>query len=535
MRGTASLLVLAAVGCLREEAAPPGGEITDETDDSAASDTAGDGDTGDTNPDDTGTSCDVPCDTPSNASAAQVHSKLRYDRERTADNALKGFLTSYTWGEPVSDLPDQLEFLYLPMKDLWDEGGATLETGLEPHLQAAADRGHHVIFRVYIDYPTLESGLPDYLADTVPCAVYEDHGGGCSPDYADEALLEAMTGLIEAMGATYDGDPRLGFVQVGLLGFWGEWHTYPHTDWFPDEAVQDAVLETFETAFVTTQLQVRRPAASSVARRIGFHDDSFAYSTLGDISWFFWPEIEAAGAGERWREVPIGGELRPELQTEVFSDDYETGTYAQDMDECIDQTHATYLLNYVGYSGDGTGYEGVELERAQQAALRMGYEFHLESATLAVGGLLDDEVDAVASFDIAQTGVAPFYYPLHLVLSSDYLGEPITSGDDLSTLVPGETRTITVDLGRVPVSLLTSEVGVRLASSMLGEGQEVRFATESPWPTDVGDLALAWAFSCVVGGVSYEPGVVVGTHTDGCDCICDVDGQIRTCDGRACE
>ncbi len=39
--------------------------------------------------------------------------------------------------------------------------------------------------------------------------------------------------------------------------------------------------------------------------------------------------------------VPIGGELRPELQTEVFSGDYETGTYAQDMDECIDQTSAT--------------------------------------------------------------------------------------------------------------------------------------------------------------------------------------------------
>jgi len=36
----------------------------------------------------------------------------------------------------------------------------------------------------------------------------------------------------------YDGDTRIGYIQLGLLGFWGEWHTWtgdPSTDtWIPD-------------------------------------------------------------------------------------------------------------------------------------------------------------------------------------------------------------------------------------------------------------------------------------------------------------
>ncbi|MDP6934129.1 MAG: hypothetical protein QGG40_14485, partial [Myxococcota bacterium] len=361
---------------------------------SASDDTATGSDTGSSTDSggDTGESCSDACDTPSSASAEQTLSELTWDRSRTADNALKGFLTSYLWAEPSSDLPDQLEFLYLPMKDLWDETGATLETGLEPYLEAAAGRDHHTVIRVYIDYPAKESGLPDYLAETVSCQTYDDYGGGCSPDYEDEDLLAAMTGLIEAMGAAYDGDTRVGFVQVGLLGFWGEWHTYPNTDWFPGEELQDTILAAFETAFPTTHTQVRRPAASSLERRIGFHDDSFAYSTIGETSWFFWTEIEAEGGADRWQEVPIGGELRPELQSGIFGDDYTTGEYAQDLDECIDQTHASYLLNYTGFSGDGKATAGWDEDDRAHAIAITG------TGSVLLGGASDAGTDSDWAF-----------------------------------------------------------------------------------------------------------------------------------------
>lgn len=45
-------------------------------------------------------------------------------------------------------------------------------------------------------------------------------GGGFTPDYGNEALLESLTEFVIALGKKYDGDPRIAFIHLGLLGFW---------------------------------------------------------------------------------------------------------------------------------------------------------------------------------------------------------------------------------------------------------------------------------------------------------------------------
>ncbi|MEC8425773.1 MAG: DUF4832 domain-containing protein, partial [Myxococcota bacterium] len=245
---------------------------------------------------------------------------------------------------------------------------------------------------------------PDFLADTVAVQAYADHGGGLSPDYSDPALREAMLAFIDALGAAYDGDPRLALIQVGLLGFWGEWHTWPHTEWFPESEFQAAVLQAYVAAFEETLLQVRYPVAGSPDLRIGFHDDSFAYSTIGDTTWFFHPQLEAAGATERWRTVPIGGEVRPELQWWIFEDGYTTDDpNRQDFDACVDATHASMLLNFAAFGG---GFEtAAEQARGEAAALSLGYSLRLDQVDVA---------DGLLAARIENQGVAPFYYPLRL-------------------------------------------------------------------------------------------------------------------------
>ena len=80
---------------------------------------------------------------------------------------------------------------------------------------------------LFIDYPSKPSGLPRWIKDEVKLTRYEDHGGGLSPDYDNPRMVTAMEHLIAAMGKRYNNHPRVGFVQLGLLGFWGEWHTWP--------------------------------------------------------------------------------------------------------------------------------------------------------------------------------------------------------------------------------------------------------------------------------------------------------------------
>jgi hypothetical protein len=155
-------------------------------------------------------------------------------------------------------------------------------------------------------------------------------------------------------GKKYDGDPRVGFLTAGLLGTWGEWHTYPKSELFASKAVQREVMDAYEAAFKITPVLLRYPAgekdyqkAKNGDRKFGYHDDSFAWATLhtgkkGD-EWFYMTALKAAGPGAeaKWKTHPIGGEIRPEAWGKVF--DTEPGVKEiQNFRKCVEETHATW-------------------------------------------------------------------------------------------------------------------------------------------------------------------------------------------------
>ena len=141
---------------------------------------------------------------------------------------------------------------------------------VEPRLQASASRGKHAILRFYMDYPQPEgsyvSHTPQFLTEEPYNVAMTSWSSddlssvGLSPNYADPNLVLALTNFITALGQRYDGDNRIAFIQLGLLGFWGEWHTWTgdnSTDfWIPDET-RMAVIDAYDIAFDTTQVQMR--------------------------------------------------------------------------------------------------------------------------------------------------------------------------------------------------------------------------------------------------------------------------------------
>jgi len=210
-------------------------------------------------------------------------------KQGPADNALKGFMP---YAGSFTTFPYSMEWFYIPWKDIQSGYNIYTWAALDDQLKTIADRGHQAVFRIYADYPKRAYGIPAFLS-YVPKNAYTDNGNttSFSPDYENADLRRAMKNLIAALGARYDGDARIGFIEVGFLGFWGEWHTYPHTAWFPSVTVQNEVLDAFENAFHTTKVMMREPKTGihPVTRRIGYHDDSFAYNTFGPTEWYFWP------------------------------------------------------------------------------------------------------------------------------------------------------------------------------------------------------------------------------------------------------
>jgi hypothetical protein len=257
----------------------------------------------------------------------------------------------------------------------------------------------------------------------------------------------------------------------------GEWHTYPDTGLISG-STYEAVLGWYATAFKTTKLQARYPSAAAHAAGMGFHDDSFSFSTLDGaangnvaVSWFFQPQLQSSNSTDFWKRGVMGGETRPELQATIFSPGYPAGTQNhQDFMACVEATHATYMVNFAAFSN--TGYDGTTLVNAKHAHARMGYNFQVTNVAVTSSSAGSVSVDVT----VMQTGVAPFYYPLSLVLSCPTTTQMVGGVDGL--IQKGDSKVFSFTGISADASCLNA-ITMTLASEYASAGRPVKFAQGS--------------------------------------------------------
>ncbi len=344
----------------------------------------------------------------------------------------------------ANEFPHGMEWFYVPLCNLMDGSDSfTFDSGLEPQLNSIAGRGHQAVFRVYLDYPGRFSGIPQFLLkDGLIVRSYTFFGNtpgmSLSPDYDDPRLVSALDNFIRAFGQRYDGDPRIGFITIGLIGFWGEWHTWPmdgstqetsllkaqldpkEENWMPSDAVQLSILKAYDAAFDKTRLLIRYPMVKpasqdaepgrripylSTTLNIGYHDDSFAYETLYGKDWYFMGKMEWRGALDKWKTEPIGGELRPEVQLGIWMDPPRNNI--EDFSAAVDGSHASWLIAHAIFTSS-TMRPGSDIyERALAGARRLGYEFYVSAVRLYDAA---PNLPFQMELRLQNTGVAPFYY-----------------------------------------------------------------------------------------------------------------------------
>ena len=419
-----------------------------------------------------------------------------------AGNPLQGFVP---YAGQYNALPYSMEWFYLPVNAVVKGDGNYDWSAFDAQLNAIASRGHQAVFRLYLDYPGRPSGVPKYLLDaglaTHSYTDYGNQGVSVSPDYDDPRLAQALDTFIAGFGARYDGDPRIGFIELGLLGFWGEWHTYPHDgyaapeNWWASATAQERVLQAYTAAFTRTKLQVRYPAAANSSMNVGYHDDSFAAATLPGTGWSFVDKLQQFGAVDKWLTQPIGGELRPELQSCVFDVPDpcpEVADPAQkDFAGSVAATHASWLLNQ--YAFDPT-YAGDAQANAAAASRSLGYQFQATGFSLARG---TQKGQSDLSMTIRNIGTAPFYYdwPVQVAaLSADgKISRIWATSWKLTALKPGMSST-----WKVPVNTRGLTAGyytlVVRALNPLSNGVPLRFANASQDQTLPGWLTLGRSY-----------------------------------------
>lgn len=317
------------------------------------------------------------------------------------DNPLKGWCPYTDAGEITQ--PYSMVFQYVPWSRLEPgEGDYRFNEWEDEAWSVARAKGKHILFRVYIDYPKLPSGMPDWLVRKgVKMRPYREHGGGLAPDYDDPRMIAAMEKFIDALGRRYNHHPRVAFVQLGMLGFWGEWHTWPKEKLYASAETERRIIDAFRKAMPDKSLMVRygRDYAGKQPW-IGFHDDMFPQDTDNGEDWSFLAGLRRSGRTENWKTAIVGGEMVPNQARNWLGKDFEQTK------KMVKASHFSWIGPYCPALERKTSDEF--RRRSEELVRMLGYEFCLTEirthASIGSGEKLSVGLRGV------NQGVASFYY-----------------------------------------------------------------------------------------------------------------------------
>lgn len=298
------------------------------------------------------------------------------------------------------------------------------------------DRLDGVRFPSDIPY-TYESGTP-----------YPMKGG-----YFDPTFQDRVKALVDKLGQAWDNDPRVAYVEMGIVGQWGEHHSpMIGTDWKPHDAaehqenvtwirgIEKTLGDAFAKAFKNKKVMVRY-AYDFTDYRFGYYWDSWAVGEE-DIRGYDWIKK----TGDRWKTQPIGGELcwnwgdlsRFNSLTEMLSD---TPTREKIINQ-IRELHANHL-GYFCYARPEIDFAQPDLMKyAKELQLALGYRFVINEFTYDCR--LEGGKTFEVSFKVQNEGSSPFYYnwPVEIMLldknSKEKVWGKVLDGLDITQWLPGD-------------------------------------------------------------------------------------------------
>ncbi len=267
--------------------------------------------------------------------------------------------------------------------------------------------------------------------------------------YFDPSFQERVEKLVAKLGEAWDDDPRVAYIEMGLIGEWGEHHdpnitTYwnPHLQpnhvanrtWIP--GIEKTLGDAFRKAFKNKKVMIRY-AYDFKDYEFGVYWDSWAIDEE-DVRGYG----EMKKLGDRWKTQVIGGEVTwnwgslnkyPTLEKVLEND--------RDRKKIIDQIrelHGNHLggVTWANFN-DQTFFANVS--NVQKA---LGYRFMINEFKYPVR--IDSGEPFEVSFKVTNTGSSPFYYdwPVEIALIDVQTHEKVwgrtLDGVKISQWMPGD-------------------------------------------------------------------------------------------------
>lgn len=252
-------------------------------------------------------------------------------------------------------------------------------------------------------------------------------------DYSSEQFKERVLRLIQRLGICWDNDPRVAFIEMGIIGKWGEHHSPS-----PTPEMQKLIGDAFAAAFKNKKVSVRHFWNQFTDHPFGEYWDSWAHY---DQMWGHGNSIKEANEKTgRYKETYIGGEVAYNWGS------WEIQPGATPTHSVAIQKHRDFVINSIrwlhctqlrwidGY--DKFNAEAIQGAKKMQKAF--GYRYILDEVRFSLSDSLK------ISFDVTNTGSAPFYYnwPVEVALLDSLTRKPVwkatIKNTDIRNWLPGE-------------------------------------------------------------------------------------------------
>ncbi len=313
---------------------------------------------------------------------------------------------------------------------------------------------------------------PDWLEKVggkVLTVDYEGRDGFRIPDLDDIDTLARHLHLIQRLGARYDGHPDLDHVDLGSVGWWGEWHmSGSKTGKMPTMETRKRIIEAYADAFRKTPLLMLigggECLTAAAARGAGWRADC-----LGDMggfskNWYhmrdaYPKEVQGAGVEDAWKVAPVAWESCWEMRRWV-----KEGWPLRYIFNYALALHGSYLNNNSAPLPEGENIRP-EIERFLR---RLGYRFVLREMKHPAQAEILNFLTIETKWQ--NVGSAPCYKPYRVAYRlSDRQGHVrvLLGAATVDKWMPGIMKPFTAqffqevpDLPAGPVSLLTEVVGL---------------------------------------------------------------------------
>jgi hypothetical protein len=325
-------------------------------------------------------------------------------------------------------------------------------------LKEAHDARQTVAFRVMCCSTTgNEPYHPGWLREVGGKELIAEYEGSAFPiaDMDDPMTLQRHLDFIRRLGERYDGHPDIAHVDLGSIGWWGEWHlSGSQKNKLPTLQNRTKVVDAYLAAFKKTPLLMLiggGPCLTYAAR----HGAGWRADCLGDMGgfskkWYHMRDsypvsIRESDIHDLWKTAPIAWETCWDMRKwvrEGWSLRY-IFNYALGL-------HASYINNKSAPLPSGEGVRP-ELERFLR---RLGYRLVLNEFQHP------SQVKAGTKFDLLMkwqnTGSAPCYKPYRLAyrLSNDQgFSKVFLFGITVNHWLPGSIELFTEEFFREPKDL----------------------------------------------------------------------------------